>query len=206
MIKSTLVFDPVFDTQKTFVQLMNAMAFPGRLMKIEKREFHIDIADPYRYPAAVFLTLCDNGSAAGFSDDIDDSAADSLLKLCGAGHAAPKAADFFLFSGKVFSDRLWEINRGTLDFPEHSTTAIIMVEFLENGQSASAESAYTVTGPGVKYKRSFSAAGLDPGYIGAREILNDVYPTGIDYFLCDPEGHICGLPRTVACESAGGEN
>ena len=199
MTENVTVFDKVFDAQKSFTAIMNAFTFPGRIARLDMKRFVLDVEDRYAFAASILTALCGPESLLGFSSDIGREQSDTLLKISGAQRSAAKEAHFYLFDGAAYDAGVCEIGRGTLEYPEKSTTAIILVNALSDAGTRADTDSYEVRGPGVNGTLQFHVSGLNREYIRIREELNDVYPMGVDYLLCAGDGALCGLPRTSSC-------
>ncbi|MBN2509701.1 MAG: phosphonate C-P lyase system protein PhnH [Spirochaetales bacterium] len=197
------LFDRVFDAQKSFMCLMQAFTFPGRLSALEPRSFLMDLDRTYVFAGSIISTLCDNETRLGFSPAVDETQAETLLRISSARGGEKESMQFCLFLGSSYDSSILELKRGTLEYPESSATAIILVERLFPEVTDGADIVVDVSGPGVNGNCRFCVEGLDVRYIKDREELNDVYPMGIDYLLCDRDGMVCGLPRTAVCSIVG---
>ena len=79
---------------------------------------------------------------------------------------------------------------GTQEYPDRSTTLILQVETLTEGE------ALTLRGPGIKGSETVAPRPM-PGHFDMQWRENNaLYPRGIDIILAAPDAVAC-LPRTV---------
>jgi len=104
-----------------------------------------------------------------------------------------------IFDGREYDGDFSRLNRGTLEFPEDSATAVLCVqELFDSGELPGFE--LRLTGPGVKDLGQLFVTGLDARYLAERSEANRYYPMGIDVFLLDASGRLAGIPRTSVVE------
>ena len=196
-------FDEIFDSQATFRALLNSMSRPGRIYRIPVRRY----SSPPRgfCPSAltVLKTLCDHRVAFSIGTAGETSEWIRYLEVNLAAPFQPiEKADYVLFDGAGFDSGFALLNRGSLEFPESSATALICVEGLaeEPGRPEGPFRSLVLTGPGVKGRTWLSVAGLDPGYVAGRQEAVRHFPMGVDLFLVDGQGRVAGIPRTSMIE------
>jgi alpha-D-ribose 1-methylphosphonate 5-triphosphate synthase subunit PhnH len=182
--------DPVFDSQRVFRAVLDAMARPGRLARIDLALTPPVPLDPAT--AAVALALADYDApvwldaAAG-----TDAVADYLRFHCGCPLVAEPARAAFALC--VEPPSLARFDPGTDEFPEASTTVIVQVaDLATNGP-------LVLTGPGVERAHRLAVAGLPDDFWTERKAVNETFPRGIDVILACGR-HVCGLPRTTRVE------
>ncbi|MFI5367695.1 MAG: phosphonate C-P lyase system protein PhnH [Spirochaetia bacterium] len=196
-------FDEVFDSQATFRALLDSMSRPGKICQVPLR--------PYRSPPngfcspalTILKTLCDHrvSFSLGAANETPE-----WIRYLEMNLAAPfqpiETADYVLFNGAGFDPGFARLNRGSLEFPEKSATALICVTQLldEPAESEAPVCSLVLAGPGVKGQTRLSAAGLDPGYITGRQRTIRYFPMGVDLFLLDGHGKVAGIPRTSMVE------
>jgi alpha-D-ribose 1-methylphosphonate 5-triphosphate synthase subunit PhnH len=194
-------FDEVFDSQATFRALLDSMSRPGKICQVPQRPY---VAPPNGFcpPALTILkTLCDH--RVSFSLGVA-SESPEWIRYLEVNLAAPfrpvETADFVLFNGTGFDAGFARLNRGSLEFPEKSATALICVNQLSEEPAEGAVCMLVLAGPGVKGRARLSVAGLDPGYLMARQKTIRYFPMGIDLFLVDSAGKVAGIPRSSTVE------
>ena len=88
------------------------------------------------------------------------------------------------------------INHGSLEEPNKSATVFYLVETLsnevmENGQSI------ILQGPGIKEEQLVFFDTIGHQEIEYWKESRKNYPLGVDIYLIDKNGLICGIPRSV---------
>jgi alpha-D-ribose 1-methylphosphonate 5-triphosphate synthase subunit PhnH len=196
-------FDEVFDSQATFRALLDCMSRPGRICQIPLRPYRAP-PNGFAPPALTILkTLCDHRVSFSLGAASETPEWIRYLELNLAAPFQPvEKADYVLFDGPEFDARFARLNRGSLEFPEKSATALICVGQLSEEQEESEGPACTLllAGPGVRGQIRLTAAGLDPEYMTERQKTIRYYPMGVDLFLVDRKGKVAGIPRTSTVE------
>ena len=183
--------DPVLESQTVFRSIMNAMAQPGT---IEPLRQHVD-------PPAVL-----SASAAAIACSLADG--DTPLWLDKALADAPSVRSWLAFqTGAPFEDdaslALFAIigepqnlpafeafAQGTQDYPDRSTTLIIQVDTLTDGET------FSLSGPGIAGSATLAPSPL-PAQFSERWAMNGTrFPCGVDVILAAP-GSLACLPRTT---------
>lgn len=205
MILREVGFDEVFDSQATFRVLLESMSRPGKVSQIPLCKYR---APPRGFcpPAlSILKTLCDH--RVSFSIGGAHARAE-WIRYLEVNLATPfkivENADYVLFDGGAYDAGFARMNRGSLEFPESSATALLCVMRVSR-DSEDAEGPVcdlVLTGPGVKDKARLCVAGLDPAYATERQKANRYFPLGVDLFLVDAEGRVAGIPRTSTVEIA----
>jgi alpha-D-ribose 1-methylphosphonate 5-triphosphate synthase subunit PhnH len=203
-------FDDVFDSQATFRALLDSMSRPGKVYRIPLTRYHSP-PNGFCPPAlSILKTLCDHRVC--FSIGEEQPRLDWIRSL-EVNLAAPwqpvEKADYVLFDGASYDAGFARLNRGSLDFPESSATALLTVMRLSDGASEGDDEAggqpardLALAGPGVKGRARLCVTGLDASYAAERSRANRSYPLGVDLILVDPEGRVAGIPRTTTMEIA----
>ena len=198
-------FDDVFDSQATFRALLDATSRPGKICLIPSGRYQAPPAGFCPAALSILKTLCDHRVSFSLGRA---HATPEWIRYLEVNLAAPfqpvSNADYVLFDGAVFDEGFARLNRGSLEFPESSATALLFVKKLSQkaddreGQVCN----MVLAGPGVKGMAGLSVTGLDPEYAAERERTNRLYPLGVDIFLFDAEGRVAGIPRTSTMEIA----
>jgi len=196
-------FDEVFDSQATFRALLDSMSRPGKICQVPLR--------PYRSPPngfcppalTILKTLCDHRVSFSLGAANETTEWIRYLEMNLAAPFQPiEKADYVLFDGVGFDPGFAHLNRGSLEFPEKSATALICVNRLleEQAETDGPVCGLVLAGPGVKGQARLSAEGFDPGYITGRQRTIRYFPMGVDLFLVDSNGKVAGIPRTSTVE------
>ena len=183
--------DPVFGSQSVFRAVMDAMARPGTVHAIDT-----DLRPPAPLnvaAAAVILTLADADTPVWLGQDLarDEAVRGWLSFQTGAPQAnLPSEAAFAIAINAAALPSLSSFALGTQEYPDRSTTLILQVETLREGE------ALTLRGPGIKDRETIAPRPM-PGHFDMQWRENNaLYPRGIDIVLAAPDAVAC-LPRTV---------
>ena len=136
--------DKVLSAQSTFRLVMDAMAHPGSVYQIAA-----DVEAPrplMRASAALALTLCDHDTPIWLDRPMSEAPdlANWLKFHSGAPIVTdPSAASFALIADGNALPKLDSFSFGSAEYPDRSTTLILQVESLTQGQR------YELRGPGI---------------------------------------------------------
>lgn len=182
--------EPVFDAQRVFRVILDAMARPGVIGQLP-----VGPAPRPLQPAtaAVALALIDCDTPL-WLDPASRGVADYLRFHCGCRPTEDiKTAAFAIITDVAAMPPLSAFAQGTDDFPDRSATLILQVPTLIEGDP------WDLSGPGIRATRRFRPGGLPAGF---REWLADnhaVFPRGVDLvFACGTT--VAALPRTTRLE------
>lgn len=192
-------FDKVFDTQKIFRAVLEAMSRPGTLQTIELPPLNAP-AGFNRHAAAIAFTLLDEATTFGMIPGNEDW--EQYIRIhTGAGQTENCKADYLITQGKEVWPGYEHFNRGSLTSPEKSSTLIVTVESMdENGCGGET---LVLKGPGIETINRVTLKGFDNRNIKAVQELNNEFPLGVDMILVDVDGRVCALPRSVQIELEG---
>ena len=183
--------DPVMQSQATFRAVMDAMAQPGAIIPLEAC-----MAPPAPLcagAAAIIATLADADTPLWLDRTLaaETRLLDWLTFQTGAPFAPESAeAAFAVFASGVALPSLEIFNPGLQDYPDRSTTLIIQVETLEEGDQ------WQLTGPGIKDSKGLSVGPVSPLFVSQWAANNGLFPRGIDVIFVSPAALAC-LPRTT---------
>lgn len=187
-------FSDVFDSQKNFRAIMDAMSRPGKIKKLTEHKF-INYPDNFNpYVLSVLKTLGDN--SVSFCAPIDALGYIEVNTLM-----TPKSyknADYPVFYGDCYLKEMVNVKTGTAEFPEDSATLTIPVWEIKEGTLF--DLSVRLKGPGIKEFNDITIKGLDIRYIEAIKELNSSYPLGVDVILVGPGGSIACISRTTKLE------
>jgi alpha-D-ribose 1-methylphosphonate 5-triphosphate synthase subunit PhnH len=195
-------FDDVFDSQATFRAMLDCLSRPGSIRTVPALRYESAPREFCPPMLSLLKTLCDHrvsfsiGSPASRPDWV------AYLKMnLSTPFVSVDEAEYVVFNGGKFDADFSRLNRGTLEFPESSATALLCVQRLSDETQTSLPGfALRLKGPGVKNLTTLTIVGLDARYIEERSQANKFYPLGIDVFLVDADGRVAGIPRTSAVE------
>jgi alpha-D-ribose 1-methylphosphonate 5-triphosphate synthase subunit PhnH len=180
--------NPVFDSQTTYRELLQAMARPAapRVLPV------LPPAPPPVMPEAmaILLTLCDSTTSVWLQQP-DEEVIRHLRFHAGIKLAnQPQDADFALITDPLSMPALDIFARGDLRYPDRSATLIIQAAALA-GKAGS-----TFAGPGIRDTARLAIDGLSNDFWQQRAALAAQLPLGIDlYFVAAQQ--VVGLPRTT---------
>lgn len=169
--------------QRAFRVLMNAFAYPGRVLPL---------ADPGENAQALLLaTLLDGATTLA---DASATLRDDDWRRLGAQRASTETAAFVLTSGCTPLGTTPAL--GSLENPEHGATLIVQADALGEG------GALRLRGPGIPGQTSLQVRGIDPRWWSDRAQWNAGFPLGVDMVVV-AGAHVVALPRTTRIEMEG---
>lgn len=183
--------DPVFQAQSVFHHLMDAMARPGSI-----RSPVADLRPPPPLgpiPAAIACTLLDPDMPVWLDRSFagnDDITAWLGFQTGAPVTAKPVEAHFVLAGDPSVLPNLQSFALGSQDYPDRSTTLILQVDTLQDGE------ALTLAGPGIETSASLAPAPLPRQFVEQWAANNALYPRGIDIVFATSDALAC-LPRTT---------
>jgi alpha-D-ribose 1-methylphosphonate 5-triphosphate synthase subunit PhnH len=183
---------PVHDAQRCFRAVMQAMARPGSLQAFQPELK--DLPAPLTpMAAALALTLLDYDTPLWLDPGLAKSpAVVSFLKFhTGAPIVTmPVEAAFALVSDPERLINLANFAQGTPDYPDRSTTVILM------GQTFGKNGPLDLSGPGIETATRFGTAPVSQTFWDQVQANNAQFPRGTDLIFAG-EGHIAALPRST---------
>lgn len=181
----------VFDAQLVFRAVMDALARPGSVVKVDRLSHPPAPLSPMA--ASVALTLCDHDTPVWIEAGPHGAlAVKSWLGFhTGAPLAAtPADAHFVLSSEPASLIALENFAQGTQEYPDRSATLILQVETLTAGV------ALLLEGPGIETTARLAPSPLPRHFAEQWKQNNQRFPRGVDVILAAPDGVAC-LPRTT---------
>jgi alpha-D-ribose 1-methylphosphonate 5-triphosphate synthase subunit PhnH len=183
--------DPVFDSQRCFRSILDAMSHPGSVQAMA-----VDLVPPPPLrpsTAAIALTLLDFETHI-WTDLPETSEAALWLRFhCGCKWENKAAAQFALITCPDPLPALETFYAGHEDSPGNSATLIVQVEDFQPGGSK------VFKGPGIAGENRLDIAGLPEEFWDFWKHNRRFYPLGVDVIFS--AGRKCvGLPRTTAVE------
>lgn len=207
-------FDEVFDSQKIFRILLDAMSRPGRAYQLPVHSFAGTPANLCPYVLSVLKTLCD--WTVSFAATGQDAALwQEYLELnTGCPVRPAEEADYVIFPGSVYCPEFAALKRGRAEFPQESATALILVNKIraievENLSEAGKNNfpkekecrvLLVLSGPGIEKKHYLCLEGLTEQYIHSFKEMAVSFPLGIDAVFLDNSGQVACLARTTKAE------
>ena len=183
---------PVFQSQETYRLILHAMAFPGRIMSGTyglDGDMGLDQAS-----AAVCLTLLDGETPLWLQRGIEDRLVPWLRFHCGCPLVEdPAAAAFALIHDLHAMPPMDAFALGTAAYPDRSTTLILQVDTLEEGDHM------VLSGPGIEDRIGLRRPALPQGFWEQRQCVCGDFPRGLDLVLTCGR-RLAALPRTTRVE------
>ena len=174
-------FDLVFDCQKVFKQLMDALAMPGKIRSIAREGQNLE--HPQGVMAAVALTLVDNSCTFAVMQDSALEEADYIF--------LPDSQDM---ENDQVEEILEKAKKGTLPEPHKSATLFVGIPSLRGGEES------MLTGPGVKGSISIHLPQTGSRWLKIRQEMEIEFPCGVEICFLTPEGELMAVPRKVKWE------
>jgi len=191
--------DKVLSAQSTFRSVMDAMARPGSVARIVAAAGQPSAM--MRGTAAIALTLFDHDTPVWLDPAM--SATSEVTKWLKFHTGAPVIADSPVCSFALIGDprALPTLDRfafGSNEYPDRSTTLILQVESLTQGQS------FELRGPGIDGTAVLQAA-IQPADLFERLAINaTLFPRGVDVVLVADDA-VVAIPRTTRLVAAKGD-
>ncbi|HHX13762.1 MAG TPA: phosphonate C-P lyase system protein PhnH [Clostridiales bacterium] len=180
-------FDAVFDSQKLFRLLLEAISNPTRIVDI--KEIADKLFGSYPELLAVAMTLLDNET--GFSIYGSDSLSADIAALTLARREAVSAADFIFVCDKSgIQEAIEKAKYGTLAQPHKSATVVIQSDGAQAGS-------LTLSGPGIAGAVEIPVSQAVKDALACRAAQNYEYPQGIDLIFVSDKGELMAVPRLV---------
>lgn len=190
-MKQLHTFDEVFDSQKAFRGLLEAMANPGRTFDISLQKAKLFGDEPAMLVLA--MTLLD--ASVSFCAPENPDLTEQILLLTHARPVSAETADYlFISDGEQLSSMIQKAKDGTLENPHTSATVIVNVSDNKEGQPV------YISGPGVAGRMEINVAEDIAEAVALRDKQEYEYPKGIDYIFLLPESQVLCVPRLVKME------
>jgi alpha-D-ribose 1-methylphosphonate 5-triphosphate synthase subunit PhnH len=183
-------FDEVFDSQRVFRLLLEAMSNPPRIVNIQ------EYADKLQAPPSVFLaiavTLLD--SEVSFYAGNDPRLADEIVSLTLAKRATLPTADFIFVSDAGALARVFqEAKCGAPADPHRSATLIVR----DDGDR---DCEITLRGPGIDGQTAAFVSERVKTALQTRDLQCYEYPQGVDVLFVTDAGAVWAAPRLLRWE------
>ncbi|MEZ5652115.1 MAG: phosphonate C-P lyase system protein PhnH [Burkholderiaceae bacterium] len=185
---------PIDDAQRAFRATLEAMSYPGRVV----RPLAADPQWPEELPAAavaVLLALCDEHTPLWFGPRWRKQAAiiDSLRFHTGAPVTEdPSLAAFAVHDG-IGDPSPERFALGDDLDPQRGATLIVAVVALDRGTRL------RLSGPGLREAREIAVTGPEPRFWQARCAIEPLFPRGLDLLLT-AGASLVAIPRTTRVE------
>ncbi|MCG8690920.1 MAG: phosphonate C-P lyase system protein PhnH [Minwuiales bacterium] len=186
--------DPVFDAQRLFRVVLDAMSHPGRIVEIGGLP---DAPAPLTpTAAAVCLTLADFDTPLWIDDrSAGAEAARRHLRFhCGCPlPETHEAAAFAVVTAPEKLPPLASFAQGSDEYPDRSATIVLQVDRLTG------EAGVVLKGPGIEDKTAFDAGPLPADFWAQVQANRTLFPRGVDLIFAAAD-RVAALPRSVRVE------
>lgn len=183
--------DPVFDSQAVFRAVLYAMAHPGSV-----REIPVALEPPPPLApatAAACLTLLDAETPVWLQAR-GDTVPGYLRFHCNSPIVdAPGMARFAVIQDVAAMPVIQAFNPGTDEHPDRSTTLIVQVQDLVEGEGV------VLAGPGIRSRVRIDVLGLSPDFWDEWSENARLFPQGVDVIFAAGT-RLAALPRTTQVE------
>lgn len=180
-------FDEVYDSQKIFRLLLEAMSNPGRAVDI--KEFSAKMFGEKPLFLALAMTLLDNET--GFCACENKALEDEIVSLTLARNEALDKADYiFTDDGDKLGAVIQNAKSGTLADPQKSATVIINIDNKKDTK-------LKLSGPGIQDTLEIQTSYTVRKVINLRDIQHYEYPCGIDFIFLTGDGELFAVPRLI---------
>ncbi len=183
-------FDVIFDSQRLFRSLLDAMANPGRIITLP--DIRIESPAANMYPLLLLMTLLDH--EVSFSVLDNGALVTEYLKTnTGSKESRLENSDFILVYGGSSHGLIRGARVGTLEYPDESATVIYDIDSIGAGGGGVL---LELSGPGIADKRRIGVSGIEQTEIEDVLAMRD-YPLGLDLIFSDWTGRIVCIPRST---------
>lgn len=191
-------YDEIFDAQRHFRVILDAMARPGKINTFPKLEIGaaegISLGQAY-----VALSLLNADTEFCFSYE-SSLGAEYIIANTNAVKTALEQADF-IFEDRPQTPHAVEVSKeGDPAYPETAATHVVTVDHLSDATNMPAGLLLELSGPGIEGKRNIRIDGPSEAWWNEIKLKNDEFPLGVDMmFVCDlPNGdvQIACIPRS----------
>jgi alpha-D-ribose 1-methylphosphonate 5-triphosphate synthase subunit PhnH len=186
--------DPVLDSQAVFRALLDAMAHPGRIVRLPLAPATLPPLAPATM--AILLALADTTTPVWLPQAARTPEITAHLAFhcgCPVTEREDQAA-FAVLTDHTTPLRADRFDPGTPEYPDRSATLFVQVARLKAGEGM------RLTGPGIETAARLHADPLPEGFAEAMRLNHALFPQGIDVVLVGGD-RIAALPRTTRIES-----
>jgi alpha-D-ribose 1-methylphosphonate 5-triphosphate synthase subunit PhnH len=178
-------FDGVFDSQRVFRLILEAVSNPARVVNI--KEYADKLFGENSVFLAIAMTLLDN--EVSFNTCDKHALSDEIASLTLAKKEAIGSADFIFVNDLNYMEyAIANAKSGTLSDPHKSATVIIQ----NNDISALC---LMLSGPGIDGQITVQTTQTVNDAVYLRDTQNYEYPQGIDLIFVSSNGELFAIPR-----------
>lgn len=185
--------DLVHDIQHAYRKVLNSMARPGTIEKLEESEkINLEVGC-YKSTFLTMLMLLDGEVSFNIISKNSDDICNLISQVTYSNVKEVEEADYIF----VLEDSIDELCNiygvakfGTLNDPNKSATIIAEFNNIDNSEDLE------LYGPGIKDKTNISL-NINNNWVETRALKNKEYPLGVDAIYLDKEFNVISLPRTT---------
>jgi alpha-D-ribose 1-methylphosphonate 5-triphosphate synthase subunit PhnH len=185
-------------TQKTFRSLLQAMAHPGRVYRLEETTDVRSRLTNSTNLIPILLTLLDHEVGFCVIGPEKEDVETTVSELTGCPVNDLTEADFIIVLGEESHGEILKAKRGTLEYPDTGATVIYRVESLDDRDNG--KRVALLKGPGIKNDIAPVVRGLGRDELLYLKEINSEYPLGIDSIIIDGANRIMCIPRSARIE------
>ena len=195
-MQATMGFvDPVLGSQEAFREILNAMAYPGKIVTLSGAAMV-----PHGVHGAawiVLLTLVDE-TVRLWTDLPEDHEAHRALHFLTRVQIVHDTADvdFVLITDPMALSEPYAFRIGSELDPQLGATLILQQSCLTECADSARNESLILSGPGIPHIRRLWAEGCPPSFWDWRVNLERLYPRGVDLLLTHRSSFVA-IPRSV---------
>jgi alpha-D-ribose 1-methylphosphonate 5-triphosphate synthase subunit PhnH len=184
-------FDAVYDSQKVFRLILEAMSHPARVVSVIK--YAEKLYGEHPAFLAIAMTLLDN--EVSFNTCDNRLLSDEIASLTLAKKERKELADFvFIHETSDIKTVIEEVKCGTPADPHKNATLVLQ-------NDGAAVFWLSFSGPGIKGRRSVPATRIVRDAVAFRDLQNYEYPQGIDLIFVSNAGELFAITRLTRMET-----
>jgi alpha-D-ribose 1-methylphosphonate 5-triphosphate synthase subunit PhnH len=194
-----IAYDEVFDAQKHYRSLLDSMARPGKINRLEPVNLD-DLPPGLNQASALIGFALMDGDSTFEVVNMQPREGAYLSANTNARRTDTEQANFIFARGNEMAEFLDSANCGTLLYPDTAATVVLQVAEASSAPLVDGLK-LTLEGPGIDGNSVLFVRDLSVDVLLALQARNVEFPLGLDTFLtfADPSGVPCvaGLPRTT---------
>lgn len=198
MLARETAYDEVFDAQRHYRVLLDCMARPGTIGRLELPQLNPPAGLHLGTALVAFALLDSNTTFAVAPDQANHSA--YLAANTNARRTEVPEAQFIFTYGAAPAEELDDAHCGSLLYPDTAATVVLQVDEISTSATSGALR-LDLQGPGIPEKRTVFARGLSDDMVLSLQARNAEFPLGLDAILtfASASGEPClmALPRTT---------
>jgi alpha-D-ribose 1-methylphosphonate 5-triphosphate synthase subunit PhnH len=185
-------------SQRRFRALMDALAWPGRIVSSGEDLLPIGAIPPSA--VAALLAIADFETAIHLSPALARdtvSAADLRFRTGARLTGNPAVAQFAVLDLAADALDIAAYHQGTAEYPDRSTTLFLIAKALIGGPS------FIALGPGIQSRARIAPIGLPNDFETQWEANRASFPLGVDIVVC-ADTQLFALPRSIRLQTEPG--